>query len=172
MKQKTLSTTAYILRILSLFPVFLFAAFFTYSFIKNIGRAIDFVDIILSLLPLIAALGFWTVLALSIRSLATRLVTDTDGIGIARFGVRRFFIRWEDVAEAGIGHTPSRISHPKRLYFATRSLTEDEKKDLDLAPRVLVYCSGLSGSWIAHFQRCCPAPLPPEYAVDSAAEEN
>lgn len=170
MKLKTLSTAAYILRILSLFPILLFTAFFTYSFIKNITRAIGFVDITLSLLPLIVALGFWAVLVLSIRSLATRLVTDTDGIGIARFGVRRFFIRWEDVAEAGTGYTPSRISHPKRLYFATRSLTEDEKKDLDLAPRVLVYCSGLSRSWINHFRRCCPVPLPPEYAFHIAPE--
>lgn len=169
MKKRTLDTGAFILRVLSLFLLLLLAAAFTYSFIKNIVRSEGFGEIALSLLPLAAALGFWTVLFLSVRSLGTKIITDNNGIGITRFGKRSIFMPWEDVKEAGIGHTPSRIFHPERLYFASRPLTEEEKKDLDLAPHVLVYCSGLSRSWIAHFRQYCPVPLPPEYSGDKVS---
>ena len=147
MERYTHRGKAYISQLLHSICMFLLSIFFLYSFIFNLINAKTIKEYLLSLMVLCFAISIWYSFYISIRSLSTIVFINEKGMGIKRFNSIKLFIKYEDIKEINFGKAKTFTGEKRKLYFAKRSLTLEERSNLDLLQNEIIYFTNLNSSW-------------------------
>lgn len=137
----------YDLQLLQSICMFLLSLFFLWSFIVNLINAHNLMEYLLTIMVLCFSLSVWASFYISLRSLQTTIFVNEDGMGIKRFNKTKIYIKYEDIKEIGIGKALTPMGEKQKLYFATRSLSQTEKNNLDLLQNEIIYFTNLEDDW-------------------------
>lgn len=162
MKQKTHGPIQY--AVMFVFSAFLFfcSGVFFHSAVTQLPNVHDFSSALVSLSVFLAGGSVFGAAYYLARSLITVRKVSEEGLSLSRHGRIVLFIRWEEIAEVGIGKAPTPRGDIRKLYFSTRPLTADEKNDLNKAQKCSFYFSHLNAEWLSYLKSHSPLALPEE----------
>lgn len=104
-------------------------------------------DYVGTVVEFLFALLLWCIVFFEIRSFGSKLFIDDNGISIKRFHKTKVNLQWHDICETGIGFIPTPIGSKKRLYLATKHLSDNQKQDLLTLKYETVHFSYLPKGW-------------------------
>lgn len=148
----------------SIFTLFLLAAsiYLSRCLYVNLTNIHDVSDALLTILSVVYTVGTWGWFTYCLKSLVTRIHITEKEVYLTRYGRKIVTVQWASVVEVGMGCVTSPGGEIRKLYFAEKKLTEQQKNNLDLAQKDCIYFSTVPSELYDLLAQYSSLPLPKE----------